>query len=70
MADLVKQAVQGSSNPAGTIDEENWSDFKIVPVKALPIVAAVIIGLIVSIAGNWHWALDFYHVVGGGLQDS
>ncbi|MDA8270921.1 MAG: hypothetical protein M0Z39_05900 [Actinomycetota bacterium] len=67
MADLVKQAVQGSSNPAGTIDEENWSDFKIVPVKALPIVAAVIIGLIVSIAGNWHWALDFYHVVGGGL---
>jgi hypothetical protein len=30
-------------------------------------VAIVLIGLVVSIAGNWLWALDFYHVVGGGL---
>ncbi|NNN13500.1 MAG: hypothetical protein HKL81_07135 [Acidimicrobiaceae bacterium] len=42
-------------------------DFKIVPMKGLPFVAIMIIGLIVSIAGNWQWALDFYHVVGGGL---
>lgn len=42
-------------------------DFKIVPTKGLPFVALMIIGLIVSIAGNWRWALDFYHVVGGGL---
>jgi hypothetical protein len=27
----------------------------------------VLAGLVVSIAGNWTWALDFYHVVGGGL---
>ncbi|MDA8354760.1 MAG: hypothetical protein M0Z95_00290 [Actinomycetota bacterium] len=27
----------------------------------------ILVGLVVSIAGNWLWALDFYHVVGGGL---
>jgi len=39
----------------------------IVPVKGLPIVAVVIAGMIVAIATNQIWALDFYHVVGGGL---
>jgi hypothetical protein len=39
----------------------------VVPVKGLPLVAIVIAGLVVSIAGNWHWAIDWYHVVGGGL---
>ncbi len=39
----------------------------IVPLKALPIVALIVIGMIVTIAGNWLWALVFYHVVGGGL---
>lgn len=41
--------------------------FAIVPVRGLPIVAVVLVGLVVSIAGNWAWALTFYHVVGGGL---
>jgi hypothetical protein len=40
---------------------------QILPVRGLPVVALVIAGLVVSIAGNWRWALDFYHVVGGGL---
>lgn len=40
---------------------------QIVPVRALPIVAVVIALLIVSIAGNWLWALDFFHVAGGAL---
>jgi hypothetical protein len=40
---------------------------QVVPVRGLPIVAAVIILLVVAIAGNWFWALDFFHVVGGGL---
>ncbi|MHB1988689.1 MAG: hypothetical protein ACYCSF_12015 [Acidimicrobiales bacterium] len=40
---------------------------EIVPLKALPITAVVLGGLVVSIAGNWHWAIDWYHVVGGGL---
>jgi len=39
----------------------------IVPLAGLPIVGVVIAFLIVSIAGNWLWALDFYHVAGGGL---
>jgi hypothetical protein len=39
----------------------------IVPVRGLPIVALVVAFLVVSIAGNWLWALDFFHVVGGGL---
>lgn len=43
------------------------TDFQIVPLAGIPIVAAVVAGLIVSIAGNWLWALDFFHVVGGGL---
>jgi hypothetical protein len=39
----------------------------IVPLAGLPIVGVVIAFLIVSIAGNWLWALEFYHVAGGGL---
>ncbi|HZP25683.1 MAG TPA: hypothetical protein VFB90_01410, partial [Dehalococcoidia bacterium] len=42
-------------------------EFEIVPVKALPIIALVVVGLIASIASNKVWALEFFHVVGGGL---
>lgn len=45
----------------------NVSDVQIVPVRGIPIVVAVLAGLVISIAGNWQWALDFFHVVGGGL---
>jgi hypothetical protein len=38
----------------------------IVPLAGLPIVAVVIVGLIVAIATNSVWALNFYHVAGGG----
>lgn len=40
---------------------------QVVPLKGLPIVALLMIGLIVAIAANWQWALMFYHVAGGGL---
>jgi len=40
---------------------------QIVPVKGLPIVAVVVIFLVVSIAADWGWGLDFSHVAGGGL---
>ena len=40
---------------------------EIVPVKSLPVVAVVLIGLVVAIATNRLWAIDFYHVVGGGM---
>ncbi len=39
----------------------------IVPLAGLPVVGAVLVLLAVGIAGNWLWALDFFHVVGGGL---
>lgn len=41
--------------------------FQIVPLRGLPIVGAVLVFLIVAIAGNWLWAIDFFHVAGGGL---
>lgn len=42
-------------------------DFQIVPVKLLPIVAVVLVGLVAAIWSNNLWALVFFHVVGGGL---
>jgi len=45
----------------------NNTDFKIVPTKAILAVAIVFIGLIVAVATNRLWALDFFHVVGGAL---
>jgi hypothetical protein len=42
-------------------------DFSIVPIRGLPIVGAVLVGLIVAIATNRLWALNFFHVAGGGL---
>ena len=39
----------------------------IVPVAGLPVVGVVLILLVVAIAGNWLWALDFFHIAGGGL---
>ncbi len=43
------------------------ASLEIVPRRGLPIVAVVLVALIIAIAGNWLWALDFFHVVGGGL---
>lgn len=39
----------------------------IVPLWGLPIVGAVLIGLVVAIASDKLWAVDFFHVVGGAL---
>jgi hypothetical protein len=39
----------------------------IVPVAGLPVVGVIVIALVTAIAGNWLWALDFFHIVGGGL---
>ncbi len=40
---------------------------QIVPRAALPVIAVIVVGLTATIAGNWLWALVFFHVVGGGL---
>ncbi|HWK27222.1 MAG TPA: hypothetical protein VNS09_11700 [Solirubrobacter sp.] len=45
-------------------------DFQIVPLKGLPIVAAVFIALIVAIAVNKLWALELFHVGAGALWTS
>lgn len=45
-------------------------NFNIVPVRALPIVAIVLIGLVVAIGTNNLWGLTFFHVAGGGLWTS
>jgi hypothetical protein len=39
----------------------------IVPLRGLWIVGALLVALIVAIAGNWLWGLLFFHVAAGGL---
>lgn len=41
--------------------------FTIVPRVGVAIAAVILVLLVVSIAGNWLWPLDFFHVAGGGL---
>jgi hypothetical protein len=41
--------------------------FQIVPLRALPIVGTVLVLLVIAIASNSEWALDFFHVAGGSL---
>jgi hypothetical protein len=52
--------------PGGSADPP-VPGFQIVPVKGLPIVAAVLAGLVAVIATNTLWGIDFFHVVGGAL---
>ena len=41
-------------------------EIQIVPRAGLPFAAAAVVGVVVVIAGNWQWGIDFFHVVGGG----
>jgi hypothetical protein len=40
---------------------------QVVPLSGLPVVAVALAGLVAAVASNKLWALDFFHVVGGGL---
>ena len=40
---------------------------EILPVKALPVVAVIVAAVIAAIGTNSRWALDFFHVAGGGI---
>jgi hypothetical protein len=42
-------------------------DFEIVPVRALPLIGVVIVGLVAAIEANRLWPLEFFHIVGGGM---
>ena len=39
----------------------------VVPRAGIPLAAAVLVVVVVAIAGNWLWMLTFCHVVGGAL---
>ncbi len=51
----------------GTATRPRAARVAVVPMRGLPIVGVVLAGLVASIAGNWLWALDFFHVAGGAL---
>ncbi len=40
---------------------------QVVPVAGIPLVAVALVGLVVALAVNDLWPLEFFHVVGGGL---
>jgi hypothetical protein len=68
VVDVVADAVSAPQRPAAGVGHpQATQDFQIVPLKGLPIVAAVIAGLVAAIAVNALWGLDFFHVVGGAL---
>jgi hypothetical protein len=58
------------AGPAGAGQAPSRPRVQVVPVRGLPVVAAVVVFVVVSIAGNWLWALTFCHVVGGALWTS
>ena len=41
--------------------------FQIVPRAGLPIVGVVLVGLVVAIAVNKLWAIEFFHITGGAF---
>jgi hypothetical protein len=61
-AQAIRQPAHAASYEAITVP-----DFQIVPVRLLPIALAVLVALIVAIESNSFWALNFFHVAGGGM---
>ncbi|MEA2251893.1 MAG: hypothetical protein QOG70_2135 [Solirubrobacteraceae bacterium] len=64
MADVAVSAVHAG------VEAPPRPDFQIVPLRGLPIVGAVLVGLVVAIAANKLWALEFFHVAAGALWTS
>jgi hypothetical protein len=62
MAEMTHEAAVPLQAPAAPPEE-----LQVVPLKAIPVVAVVLGLLIATIAADWGWGLDFFHVVGGGL---
>ena len=69
MADLLQhESVSPSHTPqTPTSPSGSARTLQIVPVQGLPIVGLILTGLIVAIATDQKWAIDFFHVAGGGL---
>ena len=68
MADVALPTAAGATGAAH--EAPAVPDFQIVPLRGLPIVAAVFIALIAAIAANKLWALEFFHVAFGALWTS
>ncbi len=70
MADVVREAeiaLRGVGLVEAPTGGEPPRSFQIVPLRGLPVVGVVLIGLVVTIATNQLWPEEFFHVVGGGL---
>ncbi len=64
MAEMVREVPRTADAPAHA---PGIADFEIVPRRALPVIAALLVFLVAAIVGNWFWALNFLHVASGGL---
>ncbi|HEY7631868.1 MAG TPA: hypothetical protein VH817_14255 [Thermoleophilaceae bacterium] len=65
MADMTHEAsVPLATPPAEAFDR---TQLEIVPLKALPFVGLTLALLVATIAADWGWGLDFFHVAAGGL---
>jgi hypothetical protein len=53
--------------PAAAPGASGAEALPIVPVRGLPVVGLVLVGLVAAIATNGLWAIDFFHVVAGGI---
>src|SRR5438874_1998885 len=61
-------AVVGAAPPRrDTAEAPAVPSFEIVPVRGLPLVGGVLVALVAAIVANKLWALEFFHVAGGGL---
>jgi hypothetical protein len=67
MADLLVQGAPSSAESSADGVSADSTDFQIVPLKGLPIVGLILAALIVAIATNKAWPIDFFHVAGGGI---
>jgi hypothetical protein len=64
---VVDDAAAASLQIGIPVEQPAVPEFQIVPLAALPIVGVVLALLIAAVISDWFWALNFFHVVGGGL---
>ena len=64
---MVADAPSVAGIPGAAREQEHGP---LLPLRAFPLIGVVLAGLVVAIAGDWAWALTFYHVVGGALWTS
>jgi hypothetical protein len=72
MTEVISTAKPGGApvtgaEAAGPGAQAQGPPLQIVPLAGIPIVAAALVGLVVALAVNKLWPLEFFHVVGGAL---